>query len=119
LWRRSPAQRPAHAGLDGFERGAQGERRVFGHDRERREIAFLAVSRDLFLGQRFGHRLGSAGTAGFISCGGAAAPLKALLLCETTRRPARSTMTLRRRAEGLGRRCLRIGIAPSAQAATA
>jgi hypothetical protein len=34
---------------------------------------------------------------------------------ETTRRPARSTITLRRRAEGLGWRCQLFGIAPSAR----
>ena len=45
------AQRPAHAGLDGFQLGPEGERFIFAHDRDRRQKAVLAVLRDLRVGQ--------------------------------------------------------------------
>src|SRR2546425_854283 len=56
----------------------------------------------------------SAGTRAFISCRCLCLLLRELVLANT-RRPARSTMTLRRRAEGLGWRDRLFGIAPSAQ----
>jgi hypothetical protein len=49
------AQWAAGTRLDRFQGGAQGERFVFGHAADRREIAVLAILRDLGLGQSFRH----------------------------------------------------------------
>ncbi len=55
------AQRPAHARFDRLEFGTQRQRRFLVHDADRREVALLAVARDLRLAQQSRHGVYSGG----------------------------------------------------------